>query len=140
MCRLGRLTILNCQVPSQNEWDRSHFRKRHKAKGEWRLLLVACRNSRDGNPVGLWEPGETWTPAVKGEKRTLRVVHFRKRLCDSDNLTAASKSLIVDNVKGRPLWLLWDDDVPHASIQILQHPVTVSLPMIRVDVFSPEES
>lgn len=139
MIRLARLTILNAYVPSQNEYERTHWRKRHRAKGEWRLLLIAAHHARAGNPVGLWEPGEAWMPATKGEKRRLVVTHYRKRLCDSDNLTAASKSLIVDNVKGAPLWFLWDDDNRHASIRIEQHPVTVSMPMIRIDITRAEE-
>src|SRR3970282_1462124 len=114
--RLARLTIFNAEVPSQNQWDRFHFRKRHKIKGSWRLLVIAARNARQDNPVGHWEPEDGYTPAVKGEKRRIVVTHFRRRLCDEDNLTAASKSLIVDNVKGRPLWFVWDDDVRHAQI------------------------
>lgn len=135
MNRLARLIVLGASVPSQNVWDRMHWGKRMRLKADWRLILIAARNARPDNPAGHWEPGDGWKPAVKGEKRVLVVTHYRKRLLDSDNLTAASKSLIVDNVKGSPLWFLWDDDNAHAEVAIEQHGVPVDVPMVKIEVF-----
>ena len=133
--RLLRLVILGSAVPSQNDWDRFHWGKRSKMKRDWFFVIVAAMNARATNPAGHCEREEGYEKAVKGEKRRIVVTHYRKRLCDEDNLTAASKSLIIDNVRDPRIGLIFNDDPKHAKIEIRQHPVTIDLPMISIEIF-----
>jgi hypothetical protein len=116
------------EVPSANRWNTYHWGKKAKMQaGWWMAIRATCYLNRAGMI--------TFGNAGPRSFRMVRTLHRRRHFVDSDNLTSATKTLIIDVlrkectkwVKGPDgkriqnktdgLGLIYDDDLKHCYVK-----------------------
>ncbi len=107
--QLGKQAI----VCSLNRSLRFHWAKNKKIKKQYELII---RNQMSLNNI---------TKAIVGERFSLHIVSYRKRLLDHDNLYGAHKWLIDALCNEQ---FIFDDDPKHCTIKVDQY--TIAKPSV----------
>ena len=104
--------IIKKRIVSQNKRDKMHWAQKSKDRDDWASRIC----------VMVYQTGAQEYLRPKG-KRLVRVVSYRKRLCDIANLIGGAKGLIDALTRSR---LIVDDSPQWMDATYVQHKVSES--------------